>query len=596
MKRNIVALFGACVVLMTSCDLDYTNNGTINPDNVWSDKNMISSFLTDIYGNMLPGWPVSANNTDEGMNGPTNMSQFARGQITIDNYTTNWGYGNIDRINFFLDQLEGVTVLTDVEKKQMRGQALFWRAWDYWGKVFSVGGVPLITHFQDVTNVESLFVPRSSTSDCVAQILADLDEAIESLPDTWAGADYGRIDKGCAMAFKGRMLLQYASPLFNPDNNKARWEAAYKANKDAVDFLRGVGKGLYEGNFADIWYDEQNKEVIMVNQFYYPDHAFDQKNIRPEALTKDGANDNQAILPLLLAFPKLDGTKLELDIERLASDPDYNKQFMDDFYMNRDPRFHATIFCPGTKYPGASDQLPGDMKYWNAWTKLEDSEASQGFVYYSLIRDEIDRGQQEGANFYQRKGLDELTITEVYNAETDWIEIRFAEVLMNYGECANELGKSGEALQVLYDIRKRAGIQSSTNYGITATTQDQIREAYINERFIEFAYEGKRFSDLRRWKRYDILNNLKYRSTLYPVINDYNLVKEGKFDWTKDMFDPEVRKLFHFEYIECVDKDKQYMFNLDLNHWFTSVAKDVLDRNSKIEQNNEWGGTFDPLK
>ena len=167
---------------------------------------------------------------------------------------------------------------------------------------------------------------------------------------------------------------------------------------------------------------------------------------------------------------------------------------------------------------------------------------------------------------------------------------------MNYGECANELGKSGEALQVLYDIRKRAGIQSSTNYGITATTQDQIREAYINERFIEFAYEGKRFSDLRRWKRYDILNNLKYRSTLYPVINDYNLVKDGKFDWTKDMFDPEVRKLFHFEYIECVDKDKQYMFNLDLNHWFTSVAKDVLDRNSKIEQNNEWGGTFDPLK
>lgn len=74
--------------------------------------------MTDIYGNMLPGWPVSANNTDEGMNGPTNMSQFARGQITIDNYTTNWGYGNIDRINFFLDQLEGVTVLTDVEKSR----------------------------------------------------------------------------------------------------------------------------------------------------------------------------------------------------------------------------------------------------------------------------------------------------------------------------------------------------------------------------------------------------------------------------------------------------------------------------------------------
>lgn len=38
------------------------------------------------------------------------------------------------------------------------------------------------------------------------------------------------------------------------------------------------------------------------------------------------------------------------------------------------------------------------------------------------------------------------------------------------------------------------------------------------------------------------------------------------------------------------------MFNLDLNHWFYSIYKEVLDCNSKIEQNNEWGGTFDPLK
>ncbi|MFV0506342.1 MAG: RagB/SusD family nutrient uptake outer membrane protein [Bacteroidales bacterium] len=596
MKRNIIALFCTSVLLMISCDLDYTNSGTINPDNVWSDKNMISSFLTNIYGNMLPGWPLTSNNTDEGMNRPTEMSQFARGQVTIDNYSSTWSYGNIDRINFFLDQLEDVTVLNETEKKQMRGQALFWRAWDYWGKVFSTGGVPLITHFQDVTNIESLFVPRSSTSECVTQILADLDEAIASLPDTWSGNNYGRIDKGCAMAFKGRILLQYASPLFNLNKDRARWETAYKANKDAVDFLRSVGKGLYEGNFADIWYDEQNKEVVMVNQYYYPDHAFDQKNIRPQPLTKDNADFNQAILPLLLAFPKLDGSKLELNVERLSSDPEYNKQFMTDFYMNRDPRFHATIFCPGTKYPGASDILTDDKKYWNAWTKLEDEDATQGFVYYSLILDELDRPQQQSANFYQKKGLDELKITEVYNAETDWIEIRFAEVLMNYGECANELERSDEALQVLYDIRKRAGIQSSSNYGITATTQSQIREAYINERFIEFAYEGKRSTDLRRWKRYDILNQLKYRSSLYLVINDYNLVKEGKFDWTKDMFDPEVRKLFSFEHIECVDQDNQYMFNLDMNHWFNSISKDVLDRNSKIEQNIEWGGTFDPLK
>lgn len=58
-----------------------------------------------------------------------------------------------------------------------------------------------------------------------------------------------------------------------------------------------------------------------------------------------------------------------------------------------------------------------------------------------MVLDEISRTMPSGANFFQKKGLDDLAVTEIYNAETDWIEIRFAEVLMNYGECANELDK-----------------------------------------------------------------------------------------------------------------------------------------------------------
>lgn len=93
---------------------------------------------------------------------------------------------------------------------------------------------------------------------------------------------------------------------------------------------------------------------------------------------------------------------------------------------------------------------------------------------------------------------------------------------------------------------------------------------------------------------------MKYRSTLRLVVKDYeNTIGENNakgFDWTKDMYDPEVRKLFRFDYIECVDGDKQYQFNLDLNHWFYPIKRDDLERNPKLEQNNEWGGIFDPLK
>lgn len=590
MKKKNILVGLCCSLLLCACSLDYENAEAITPDAVWKDSKMINAFLNDIYGNMMPGWPISANNTDEGMNGPTDMSQYVRGEATVMNSGVGLDYKNIDKINFFLDNLEATTALTEDEKKPLIGQALFWRAWAYWDKVFQVGGVPLILKTQDVSDINSLILPRNSTTECVTQILADLDEAISCLPDTWKNEDYGRIDKGCALAFKGRVLLQYASPLFNPNNDQKRWQDAYEANKAAVDFLQSVGKGLYEGNFADIWYDEQNKEVIMVNQFYYPDHALDQKNIRPEPLTRDMANQNQAILPLIMAFPKIDGSPLVIDLDRLATDLNYNKQFMTDFYTNRDPRCHATIFCPGMKYPCGND-LPNGMNFWNVWRK-------DGVSNITLIQDEMSLGMPLGANFFQMKGLDDLEKINVYQGETDWIEIRFAEVLMNYGECANEIGKTSEALQVLYDIRKRAGIQSTDGkYGITATNQTEIREAYINERYIEFAYEGKRWNDLRRWKRFDILNNLKYRSTLYPILEDYSIVQNGQFDWTKDMMDPEVRKLFYFEYIECVDGDKDiYKFNLSTNHWFYPIKKDDLDRNSKLEQNNEWGGTFDPLK
>lgn len=594
MKKNIVV--GLLLFLVSSCSLDYPNNSVISPDDVWRDKTMVNAFLTDIYGRMLPGWPIAGNGTDEAMDAPRNMSEFDLGHFSVAQNGQGLSYGNIDRINFFLDQLEQTTVLTETEYNQMKGQALFWRAWDYWGKVWNLGGVPLILHFQDVTDVESLFLPRNSTTECVAQILKDLDDAISLLPDTWTGDNYGRIDKGIAMAYKGRVLLQYASPLFNPNHDTARWQQAYDANKAAVDFLKAHGKGLYQGQFEDIWYDELNCEVVMVNQYYYPDHVYSQYMTRPEPLTKDWSNFNQAIYPLLMAYPKLDGSKLELDINRLAVDPAYNEQFLTDFYMGRDPRFYATIFCPGTVYPTEEPLVKG-MSYWNTWKQIPDPGTGE-LVYQSMTYEQINRGVgNSNSGYFQKKGIDKsLAVVNVHEAETDWIEIRFAEVLMNYGECANELGKSDEALDVLYQIRKRAGIQDSGSgkYGITATSTDEIRQAYMDERFIEFAYEGKRRTDLRRWKRYDILNTMKTRACLYPVLKD-NKNLEG-FDWTKDMYDPEVRKLFRMDYIPNADNDDYYTFNLPLDHWFAPISQGNLDRNSLWEQNNEWGGTFDPLK
>lgn len=586
-------LYGSAFVWMLgSCTLDYTNTEGINPDNVWNDGQMIIAYLSDIHGGMMPGWPMgSGNDSDESMNGVGYMGDWARGIIGVETSASGFDYGNIDKINFLLEKLEitPVTVLSETENKQVKGQTLFWRAWDYFGKIRTFGGVPLILKFQNVNDYESLFVARNTAAECMTQIIKDLDDAIACLPDRWDDANYGRIDKGTAMAFKGRVLLWYASPLFNPTNDAKRWQAAYDANQAAVTFLRGIGKGLHP-DFSEIWNKEQNEEVIMVNQFFYPDHAAEQNRERPEPLSKDYSNYDQPIGQLLLAFPQKDGSPLVLDKERLK-DPVYNADFLNRFYNNRDDRFGTSIFCGGTKYPSVDPILAG-QNYWCTWMSAEDGS------HISMINKQlsINVGEDVGG-FFRKKGIDaSLSKTTVYEGETDWVEIRFAEVLMNYGECANEVGKSDEALDVLYQIRKRAGIEAgeTNHYGITAVSEEEIRQACVNERFVEFAFEGKRGGDLKRWKRWSDLNEMKHHWGIHIVVN--NNVDVESFDWSSDITHPEVMKKFHVQYIENLDGKDIYTFNYDLEHWFSPIKKEDMDRNSKLKQNKEWGGTFDPLQ
>lgn len=603
-KYAMLLLAGLSMVFsIVSCQLDYENTNTINPDNAWNDPAMIKSYVSNIHGGMMPGWPVNGASSDEASNGFGNMSDYMRGIIDVVNSAASeFNYDNIDRINFFLEKIKTVpeTVMSGTDKDKLVGQMLFWRAWAYWGMVSQEGGVPLITKVQDVKDNASLFVPRNKTSECMAQIFADLDEAIAKLPLTWSGADYGRIDKCAAAAFKGKVLMWYASPLFNPSNDAARWQTAYNATKSAVDICTSAGKGLVS-KFDDIWKIERNKEVIMVNQFYYPDHAFNNSGIRPEFITGGNSNQNLPYLSLITGFPKKDGNMLMFDSNQIGNDM-YEQQFLTDMYTNMDDRFYSTVFCPGIVFP-SKDSKDGRLKgmsMWSTWKNVGAPDYNTSMI--PLQTGGLGLGTTT-LGFFPIKGLDQtLDQSTKDNGQMDWIEIRFAEVLMNYGECANETGKTNEAIDVLRQIRTRAGV-TAANGGITAGTQTEIREAYITERFSEFALEGKRFNDLRRLKRYDILDSHVNRKGIKIVIKDNSTVGGDSgngsvtFDWSSNMKDAATRQQFKIVYIPSIDGDPSvWKFNLNKSHWFYPVNKKDLDRNSKLLQNAEWGGTFDPLQ
>ena len=75
----------------------------------------------------------------------------------------------------------------------------------------------------------------------------------------------------------------------------------------------------------------------------------------------------------------------------------------------------------------------------------------------------------------------------------DWIELRLGDVILLYAETLNENGNTSAALTQLNKIRTRAGLADSA-----ATSQADVRQAILDERRLELAFEGQRWFDLVR--------------------------------------------------------------------------------------------------
>jgi len=620
MKTKNILMSGFLVIqslAFYSCSkvLDKPPLTSLTSDQVWANAGAANAYLNGVYYDLMPGMAYGTGNqggsgstinnwwwggyvantnlvnygsgtgTDEAIPTMRGTSKYLLGQATFNWLETydnaglgvanNWSvstYADIRTINQILANVDGAT-FNATDKKNIKGQALFFRAWAYNLLVKDVGGVPLILKPQPVGDLTALQLPRNKTSECVTQILKDLDSAIAYLPASWSGADVGKIDIGAAMAFKGRVLLFFASPLFNGLNGIATWQKAYDANLAAKNFIDGKGKGLY-APYNRIWTDPLNSEVIMVRRFSSPGADYPVPGIIPLRYTADDWGVDCASQELLDAFPMKDGSV-------------WNPATMayDTLFKHRDDRFYATILYNGAPVQFSPKMVTNQEYFWSyldagivaptggiTGTRNNVTASWEGFGEENLF-------------FFRLKAVDQ-SATSVEHSGTDWPEIRYAEVILNMGEAANELGNSGVALQQLQSIRQRAGI-TGTNYGITATSQAGIRTAYQNERFVEFAFEGRRWDDIRRWKLFSKLNGvsrhgiavIKKASVSMPAVTpleDVN-VSWNKFDYTKITADAGP-------------------VNLPVSYYIYGIPYTVLQRNPNYMQNNGWGGGFDPLQ
>lgn len=505
MKNIISFLILTLLLAITACKdnfLDTVPGDKYDDPAIWSNAGLTEDFLFGVYqGIPYPyQWYMCASLVDEAVPVQNDgvITRVLTSTITPEEqaaFTSNWAntmhnwwwanvYSNIRACNLFLSKIETANIPDEAKRQQFIGEAHFLRGYFYYLLMAQYGGVPLIDH---VVNIgDDYNVPRNTFEETINFIVKDLDDAI-SVNKLDNQTDKTRATRGAVLALRSRVLIHAASDLFNNNGNwTSGYEhpelisymggdrtARYQAAKDAAQAV--IDMGLYQlynahadpaENFQKLFLEMSSPEQIFIYQqdkvtsYYW---ATDWIAWIYGAPSYGGWALNQVTGNLADAYENADGTPFNFEAQK------------DDPYSNRDPRFYATILYNGAPW------------YINSFGVLTPTKIDIAGV----------DGLNSSTGYYIKKFISPGE-TDYYGGKRQpqpYIEIRYAEVLLNYAEACLGLGQEAQALDALNQIRQRAGMPDLPA-GESGTV---LLERYRNERRVELAWEVQRFWDVRRW-------------------------------------------------------------------------------------------------
>lgn len=372
-------------------------------------------------------------------------------------------YIAIGRCNYLLDNIERAKENTNpAVYERIKSEARVLRAYHYIMLTESWGDVPLVT--QSLT-LEEAQIPKTSKSEIVDFIIKELDESASALPTTITSADWGRIGKGVALGLKARVALY----------NKM-YTLAAQAAKEVID----MGVYQIDDSFEDLFKSATQSGSKEMMFFINYKEGYKTSTVVNGCTSRMGGGYSSKI-PLQATVDSYDCTDgLPID-ESPLYDP--KKPF-----ENRDPRLGYTIVVPGSEYMGYQFETHKDsVECWNYKTTPATRVANQDVLnpYASF------------SGYVWRK-YDEISkASELYYSETSFIILRYADILLMYAEAKTELGEiDASVYEAVNQVRGRESVKMPA---VSNKTQAEMRSVIRRERKCEFAWEGLRWSDIRRW-------------------------------------------------------------------------------------------------
>jgi len=530
----LIALF-----LMSACEevLDLESLTEPTDATFFSNEQELDLALTGVYrsvlwtsGYNLPMQAVMDNAaTDIGLvrGGFTGFDELGAGvhsastggfkNIYSDLYT---GIGRANNLLVNMDRAKDE--VPEAAFNEIKGQALVLRAYYYHYLIELFGDVPFTESL--AKSPEEALLPRTSKATIAASLLTDLETAAGLLPATQS--DPGRITSGFALGLRTRIALY----------NGLFVEAAASA-KTVIDNKKFDLHPDYEELFTKK--GESSSEIMFVMPFM-EGFATTQFPRAQGSRNKSGYSTVVPTQSMIDSYEATDGLPID---ESVVYDP---KNPFD----NRDPRLKASIITPQSEWAGLIfESHPDSLTVQLADGSNGGSNKDSRVVIWPAAF----------CGYLWKKYTDEEAqlISQTFS-DQNFTLMRFAEVLLNYAEAKIEQNSiDATVLTAINRVRARAygvDVTDTGNYPeITTTDQAELRKVIRRERKVEFANEGLRLFDIRRWKIAEkVMPVILYgrildetNATLIPQIDDDCFVSyegiESQYDLNTDQRFPNAQ-------------------------------------------------------
>jgi hypothetical protein len=589
MMKNII--FTTAVILTAiSCNdgfLDREPTGNLIDKRFWQTANDLKVYSNGIYnaagnndtllfmtGHANSAWNSSylstmalENQSDNGASFVSNHAGYVKVAAGLENIPSNptvggWQWAFLRRCNVFLENC-GRANVSETVRNNYAGEVYFFRAWFYLDKVQNYGDVPLVTTALTDASPE-LFEKQTPRKDVMAQVLSDINRAIEYLPESWGANHPDRINKYTALLLKSRICLYEGT--YNKYHSAGEYQSWLNEAADAARRLIDAGKyrlhttGNPDQDYRTLFTSPDlhgNSEVLFSRTYITPGigHRASGYIVSQNAgPTKDFVDDFLCIEP--------DGTAKPVALSSVYSEDTY-----DGYFDNRDPRLAQTILDPRHEKKTLNTEkgypfLKGMGVSW---------ESATGFHLIKHYENQDDmRGYGQEIN--------------------DYPLFRYAEALLNYAEAKAELGTiSQDDLDVSINVLRdrvqmpHLGMEPPMDPKYASEGISSLLVEIRRERRVELSYEQFRYQDLMRWKKGHYLKN----RVLGMRLEDADRASGARYE-KASVTTFEVNGKKYVDVYAGTDYAAENRVFSDSKHYRHPIPVNVLAKNPNLVQSSGW--------